>query len=87
MTNFWQQLPKPFTVLAPMENVTDMAFREMVSHYLPKPDVIFTEFVNVDAIVHGALDKLKYSEKQRPIVAQIWGTNLINFEKEIADIE
>ncbi|MDO8515298.1 MAG: tRNA-dihydrouridine synthase family protein [bacterium] len=81
MTNFWQKLPKPFTVLAPMESVTDMAFREMVAVNLPKPDVFFTEFINADAIVHGALDKLKYSEKQRPIVAQIWGTNLINLKK------
>ena len=64
-----------------MDNVTDMAFREMVSHNLPKPDVVFTEFVNVDAIVHGALDKLKYSEQQRPIVAQIWGVNLASLEQ------
>lgn len=78
MINFWTKLPKPFTVLAPMEDVTDMAFREMVATSLPRPDVFFTEFVNADAIVHGIYDKLNFSQNQHPIVAQIWGVNLKN---------
>lgn len=61
-----------------MEDVTDMAFREMVATNLPRPDVFFTEFVNADAIVHGIYDKLNFSQNQHPIVAQIWGVNLKN---------
>ncbi|MSP13543.1 MAG: tRNA-dihydrouridine synthase [Chloroflexi bacterium] len=76
MINFWKQLPKPFLVLAPMENVTDFVFREIVSG-LPKPDVFFTEFTNAEALTSegyvATIGKLKYSENQRPIVAQIWG--------------
>ncbi|MBC7564944.1 tRNA-dihydrouridine synthase, partial [Candidatus Saccharibacteria bacterium] len=30
MKNFWQELPKPFFVLAPMEAVTDVVFRHVV---------------------------------------------------------
>lgn len=77
MANFWQKLPRPFTVLAPMIGVTDYAFREVVSNYLPKPDVMFTEFTNVNALTSKGYQKtipmFKFSESQRLIVAQIWG--------------
>jgi len=84
MSNFWKKLPKPFTALAPMDGVTDFVFREIVSE-IAKPDVLFTEFTPSDAIVSKGYDRviknLKYSEKQRPIVAQIWGIHPINFYK------
>ena len=44
MNNFWQQLKRPFFVLAPMADVTDMAFRQIVVS-CGKPDILFTEFV------------------------------------------
>lgn len=85
MKNFWLKLPKPFTVLAPMEGVTDYIFREVVSRFLPKSDVLFTEFTNVDALNSDGFEKtiykFKFSKIQRPIVAQIWGTDLKNFYK------
>jgi tRNA-dihydrouridine synthase len=68
-----------------MENVTDYVFREVVSTYLPKPDVIFTEFTNIEALTSEGFEKtiprLKFSEKQKPIVAQIWGTKPDAFYK------
>ncbi len=85
MTNFWKELPKPFTVLAPMENVTDFVFREVVANNLPQPDVMFTEFTNVEALTSDGFERtiprFKFSEEQRPIVAQIWGTNPESFYK------
>lgn len=85
MSNFWINLPKPFSVLAPMENVTDFVFREIVSTILPKPDVLFTEFTNVDALnTEGfakTIHRFKHSEAQHPIIAQIWGTNPEHFKK------
>jgi len=85
MNNFWTKLLKPFSVLAPMENVTDFVFREIVSTLLPKPDVLFTEFTNVDALTSDGYQKtihrFKFSKNQKPIVAQIWGTNPDHFEK------
>lgn len=78
MSNFWQNLPKPFVCLAPMEDVTDFVFRELVANFLPRPDVFFTEFTSADGLCSKGKDKilerLKYSQKQTPIVAQIWGT-------------
>lgn len=51
---FWQRLAKkkkPFLALAPMEDVTDVVFRQVVEEVAP-PDVFFTEFANVDGIIH-----------------------------------
>ncbi|MBI2046098.1 MAG: tRNA-dihydrouridine synthase [Parcubacteria group bacterium] len=76
---FWKKLPKPFFALAPMADVTDFAFREIIAKY-GKPDVLWTEFVSADGLAHPkAREKLlidfKYSKKERPIVAQIFGAN------------
>ena len=84
MNNFWPSLPKPFFVLAPMDQVTDVVFRQIIAQICP-PDVFFTEFTNVDGLNSAgredALSRLKYTQEQRPIVAQIWGTNPDNFRK------
>ncbi|MBD3366327.1 tRNA-dihydrouridine synthase [candidate division WWE3 bacterium] len=80
--NFWQQLDTPFTVLAPMEDVTDFVFREIIAQTAP-PNVFFTEFTNVAGLMSEGrkvvAQRLKFSEKQRPIVAQIWGTDPKNY--------
>lgn len=84
MKNFWQKLPKSFFALAPMEDVTDTAFRQVIAS-VGKPDVFFTEFVNVDGLFSSGREKvihrLKFAELEHPIVAQVWGINLENFTK------
>lgn len=70
--------------LAPMANVTDAAFRELITKY-GRPDVMFTEFVSVDGLLSAGREKLLvdfwYEEAQRPIVAQIFGSKPENFYK------
>lgn len=67
-----------------MENVTDFVFREIVATTCP-PDVLFTEFTNVEGLLSpgrkNLISKFKFSENQRPIVAQIWGTKPESFYK------
>ncbi len=73
--SFWRDLPQPIIGLAPMDGVTDSAFRHIVAVH-GKPDIVFTEFTNVHDICSGrlkALDSLRYSEDQRPVIAQIYG--------------
>ena len=75
--NFWNKLRKPIFCLAPMADVTDCAFRQIIAKY-GQPDVFWTEFVSADGLAHPEarrklLIDLKYSEKERPIVAQIFG--------------
>jgi len=78
MQSFWQELPVPFTILAPMEGVTDVVFREIIAQ-IGKPDVFFTEFTNCDGLVSVGSEKvarsLRFSNSQKPVVAQIWGAN------------
>ena len=88
MSNFWELLPKPFFALAPMEDVTDTVFREVVAG-LADPaylQVLFTEFTSVDGMNHpvGKIrvgERLLVSDSERELlkqkkialVAQIWG--------------
>jgi len=76
--NFWQKIRKPFFVLAPMADVTDSAFRKIIAKY-GKPDVMWTEFVSADGLVSKGkarlMHNLEYSNKERPIVAQLFSNN------------
>ena len=58
-----------------MDGVTDACFRSVIAQQ-GKPDVSFTEFTHVNDVCHGPeihLETLLYSEKERPIVAQLYG--------------
>ena len=76
-------------VMAPMSGITDEAFRLMFLKY-GKPDVFWTEFVSADGLFSRGrdycLDILKYSPKERPIVAQIFGSEPLYFEKAAKEI-
>jgi tRNA-dihydrouridine synthase B len=53
--HFWQQLlvkKSPILGLSPMDGVTDAPMRYMSAKY-GQPDVVFTEFVSVDALAHA----------------------------------
>ena len=83
MTNFWKNLKTPIIGLSPMDGVTDAAFRYMTAK-TGKPDVIYTEFVNVEGLARGAvsmLDHFMYNKIERPIVAQIYGIETESFYK------
>jgi tRNA-dihydrouridine synthase len=84
MKSFWQTLTRPFTILAPMDGVTDFVFREIITE-IGKPDVFFTEFANVEGLTSKGTEKvaelLKFSKKQLPVVAHIWGKDPEAFYK------
>ncbi|WP_130860656.1 tRNA dihydrouridine synthase [Gracilibacillus phocaeensis] len=76
-TNFWRDLPRPFFILAPMEDVTDVVFRHVVSE-AARPDVFFTEFTNSESYCHpdgrnSVRGRLTFTADEQPIVAHIWG--------------
>ena len=83
--NFWRELPRPFFVLAPMEDVTDVVFRHVVSE-AGRPDVFFTEFTNTESFchpegVHSVRGRLTFTEDEQPIVAHIWGDKPDHFRE------
>ena len=92
MKNFWQKLKKPFFALAPLADVTDVAFREIIAKYSKHgtegggPDVFWTEFVSADGLCNPTgrkklLIDLAYTEAERPIVAQLFSSKLENMRQ------
>ena len=60
--------------LAPMEDVTDPAFRMLCKRY--GADRVYTEFVNADALVRDIASttrKLTIHDEERPVAIQIYG--------------
>ncbi|MBP6904800.1 MAG: tRNA-dihydrouridine synthase [Candidatus Pacebacteria bacterium] len=83
---FWNELQKkkqPFFCVAPMADVTDAAFRRLITKY-GKPDVMWTEFVSANGLMSAGRAVLKrdleYSEGERPIVAQLFSSDPVMME-------
>jgi len=83
------ELPKPFTVLAPMDDVTDTVFRQIINE-CAAPDLFFTEFVNVDGLQSpgrpNLLKKIQLEPTEGPVIAQIWGKKPENFRKTTEEL-
>lgn len=83
---FWDKLKRPILALAPMYDVTDPAFRQVIVKYSKLvspsggPDVIFAEFASADGLCHPVgkekiiKNLLQYGENERPIVAQLFSS-------------
>jgi len=90
MDNFWQTIKKPIIALAPMEDVTDTVFREVLLS-VSDPDslnVVFTEFTSTDGLCHEkgrpkVIERLLVNTSEMhllksgntKLVAQIWGSD------------
>lgn len=85
----WSALPRPFFALAPMEDVTDTVFRQIVAA-LARPDVFFTEFMSVEGFYSSGHDavapRLTYSAAEHPVIAQVWGTTPELFRKIAVEV-
>ena len=88
MDNFWQTIKKPVIALAPMEDVTDTVFREVVLSVseVDALNVVFTEFTSTDGLCHekgrpkvierllvNASEMQLLKSRNTKLVAQIWG--------------
>lgn len=83
--SFWDHLSKPLFVMAPMADVTDAAFRQLVAER-GAPSVFWTEFVSADGLYYtrevkrtpdaenSLMRDLQFTKDQRPIVAQIFSS-------------
>ncbi len=88
---FWARLKKPIMMLAPMADVTDAAFRQVIAKY-GKPDVMWTEFVSADGLMlapkegrEKLMRDLLFTEAERPIVAQFF-TSKPEMMKRVAEL-
>ena len=71
------ELGKYPVLLAPMEDVTDPAFRLMCKQF--GADLVYTEFVSSDALirqVNKSMQKLAICDEERPVAIQIYGRDV-----------
>ena len=71
------ELPNEAVLLAPMEDVTDPAFRLMCKRF--GADMVYTEFVSADALIRSVTkteQKLRISDEERPVAIQIYGRDV-----------
>jgi tRNA-dihydrouridine synthase len=93
--NIWQDLKaelgaRPIFILAPMEAVTDTVFRRVIIK-AGRPDLFFTEFTNAEGWNSPEGQKivgrrLKFSNQERPLIAQIWSSSPENVAKMSQDL-
>lgn len=79
---------QPFTALAPMQDVTDLAFMRVMAHY-GAPDWFFTEFFRV----HGQsrpekhiLRSIVENQTGRPVFAQLIGEHIPDMVRTVKDL-
>lgn len=84
---FWEKVRLPLVGLAPMDGVTDAPMRLITKKY-GQADVIYTEFISVDGLwriekrgetTHKIWRELTYDESERPVVAQLFGSDPDSF--------
>jgi nifR3 family TIM-barrel protein len=100
MIGFWKEKlelakneNRPLVVVAPMADVTDVAFRPMIAKYSRMgqlgggPDVMWNEFISADGLNSRGREVLKrdlgFSEIERPIVAQLFTSNPENMYEAV----
>jgi len=94
--NIWQEVNTVNLSLAPMEDVTDTVFRQLILESMQenKLHFLFAEFTSVDGMCHAVgHDKVKHrlfisdaekkllKEKNVKLIAQIWGNDPEKFYK------
>lgn len=79
----------PVFVQAPMEDVTDTVFRQVLLR-CGRPDIFYTEFTNVEGLCSRGRDKvihrLQFSGAEQPLIAQIWGKEPQNYYQVASEL-
>ena len=101
MDNFWKDSTSTLFALAPMEDVTDTVFREIVLRQSDpgRLNVLYTEFTNVDGMNHpvgrervsdrlmvNTTEQQLLEQKGVKLVAQVWGKTPEVFHKIVGEI-
>ncbi len=90
MRSVYQRLPRPFIAAAPMDDITDTAFRRVLRQ-ASAPDLMYTEFAWVKGLCSSkptrSRDRLRFHPEERPLIAQLWGRDPEAFERAAAVAE
>ena len=76
----WSDFPRPIVCLAPMDGVTNTAYRQVVRRLNPHV-VLFSEFTSVDGLVRSAhvRQRLDYDPCEHPLFMQLFGNTPATF--------
>jgi tRNA-dihydrouridine synthase len=94
MNSIWQHRERPIFILAPLDDVSDTVFREVVAR-AGAPDLMMTEFASADGFVHpkgreSVERRLKVNESERrlsvSLIAQIWGATPEHYQVMAEDL-
>ena len=81
-------LGKRPVLLAPMEDVTDQAFRLLCKEF--GASMVYSEFVSVDALIRSvnrSLQKITVCDEERPVAVQIYGRDVTSMVEAAQIIE
>ncbi len=84
----WANFKKPFVCLAPMDGVTNTAYRRIVRN-LNKHVILFSEFTNVDGLIRSesVRQRLDYHPAEHPFFMQLFGNNPQSFAEASRIVE
>jgi len=72
----WSEMPRPIIGLAPMDGITDSAYRRVVRRF--NPDVVlFSEFTSAEGYLRSdrVRQRLDYRPEEHPYFVQLFGSN------------
>jgi nifR3 family TIM-barrel protein len=79
----------PYTALAPMQDVTDLPFMQLLGEY-GAPDLFFTEYFRVhghSTLEAHILESILQHGTGRPVFAQMIGENLFDLERTARELQ
>lgn len=76
----WSKFKKPLVCLAPMDGVTNTAYRQIVRKLNPQV-ILFSEFTNVDGLLRSEFvrQRLDFHPTEHPFFMQVFGNNAQSF--------
>jgi nifR3 family TIM-barrel protein len=86
--NFWKKQKSPIFVVAPMDGITDSAFRQVCLNH--GADVAYTEMTAIDGLFYDSkntITRLAKGKKEKPVVLQLFGKRPENAAKAMKYVE
>ena len=84
----WADMPRPIVCLAPMDGITDSAYRRLVRSFAPDV-VLFSEFTSADGFLRSdrVRRRLDFHPEEHPYFVQLFGNNPETFREAALALE
>lgn len=84
----WSDMPRPIVCLAPMDGITDSAYRRVVRELAPDV-ILFSEFTSADGYLRSekVRRRLEFRPEEHPYFVQLFGSNPDSFAEVARALE